>query len=199
MTDRQTHQRCVHPELGEGVAIYENGPASFIADSGTTVAMKKIGFGGARFAPEGPEPPKPEPKLVRGKWKYPKAPERAGKWHSHLSATTLDGKTLELDKTDKPTADRHMRAIFKTLGAGWLVSLSETGKERFEADSGTVISFSWRKGYRGLPGMTSKELNSYDGDWLTYEGPDGSFVWRRETEADRNPPPPEVPAQSELF
>ncbi len=42
---RQTIDRACHPTLGEGVAVYDHGPAFFRADSGEVVPMRKIGGG----------------------------------------------------------------------------------------------------------------------------------------------------------
>ena len=43
---RQTVDRVCHPTLGEGIAVYHNGPAYFQADSGEVVMMRSIDLGG---------------------------------------------------------------------------------------------------------------------------------------------------------
>lgn len=45
--ERQKVTRVRHPELGEGRAIYQHGPAFFIADSGQVVHFEQIDLGGA--------------------------------------------------------------------------------------------------------------------------------------------------------
>lgn len=43
---RQTVDRCIHPTLGPGIAVYDNGPAFFRADSGALVSYKAIQWAG---------------------------------------------------------------------------------------------------------------------------------------------------------
>lgn len=45
--DRQKVSRVKHPAFGEGRAVYQNGPAFFVADSGLVVHFDKIDAGGA--------------------------------------------------------------------------------------------------------------------------------------------------------
>jgi hypothetical protein len=173
---RQTVDRCIHPTLGPGVAIYENGPALFAPDQGEPVPMKSIRFGGA------------------------------GSTYWNLNAVTEDGHVFVLNAHEQERGATHKRFWSPMLGPGWLVYLGRALKVRFEADNGTVVPIEaviWKTGKPGKepkrprkPGQAkSPELLEWE-EWNTYETRDGDvFVLRR------NGPPPakeEAPAETQM-
>lgn len=110
MTDRQTHQRCKHPTLGEGVAIYDNGPARFVADSGEEVDFARITLGGC---------------------------SSVGPMKSWVTAVTTDGLHDVLDTSDRKRGERHQRIVTIDGRAGWLVDIPAKGRSflaRFDPD-----------------------------------------------------------------
>lgn len=143
---RQTVDQCKHPDLGEGLVVYDNGPAWFQSASGEREEYKSCGGGGAG---------------------------QSGSW---LRAVTKLGKSIRLDTTNRLSGDSHRRASFDFFGPGWLViCISEWNragwKHRFEADSGmkhelqvVVLAVADQKG--ALPGRMSMEL--VDGSKLFY-------------------------------
>lgn len=109
---RQTVDRALHPTLGEGRAVYDNGPALFIPDAGEPVPMRSIDLGGASSEPH----------------------------RSWLVARTLDGQRIEMETTDRARGDRHSRRWHPMHGAGWLVLLGRKMDRacpmRFDPDDG---------------------------------------------------------------
>ena len=114
---RQTVDHAKHPTLGEGRAVYENGPAFFLPDVGEPVALRKIGLGGVSSAPR----------------------------RSYLTAHALDGTVVELETTDREHGDHHFRRWSPLHGAGWLVSLGRKVDRacamRFDPDEGKPFEF----------------------------------------------------------
>lgn len=111
MSDRQTHQRCKHPSLGEGVAIYDNGPARFVADSGEQIAYTRIGGGGC---------------------------SSIGPMESWINATAPDGQVVRLDTSDRKGGERHKRIASIDGQRGWLVDIPAKGNSllaRFDEDN----------------------------------------------------------------
>ena len=168
---RQTIDHCAHPSLGPGRAVYDNGPAFFLADTGECVPMQKIGMGG--FATDKAE----------------------GGRRSWIVATTMDGQRVELDTLDRKRGDRHTRIVTYDGRPGWMVSLQGTGAGaaifRFEPDVGEHELRTWDVAHTGTPeeykrwtrqGAKAKR----DSIWLTY----GDFVWRHERDYVR---PAEAP------
>ncbi len=175
--ERQTIARASHPTLGEGRAVYSNGPAFFLPDSGEPVAMRRIDMGGASS-----EPPR-----------------------SWLSATTVAGERVELETTGRPGGDHHYRRWSAIHGPGWLVSLGRNVPRalamRFEPDEGKAFEFIVHVMCVGRPpyaaeiakdmrrkGQPKKRppMPEEDGHWTTYELSDGSVI------AFRNGEPPAV-------
>lgn len=158
--ERQTVDRARHPVLGEGRAVYDNGPARFIADDGRVEAFEAIGLGGGRRGP----------------------PE-----YTWLRARTNAGVVVELETTNRPSGRRHWRIAAMLGGAGW-ISVAEGRHVTFEPDVGKPVSFDIHSMWVGLPsdrkavfsGRGSRSLS----DWITYEGPEvGHFVWMHERDA----------------
>jgi hypothetical protein len=141
VTDRQTHQRCKHPTLGEGVAIYDNGPARFVADSGETVAYSEIGWGG--YSAHGP-------------------------MKSWLIAVDVNGRT-NLDTSDQKRGERHRRIATMEGRRGWLVELQVTRGwlSRFEPDDGAEPeTFAYTVWSRGTPKQQKAPPTAKWCDWM---------------------------------
>ena len=143
MSDRQTHQRCRHPTLGEGVAIYDNGPARFVADSGATVTYSAIEWGGC---------------------------STHGPMKSWLIAVDADGNRTDLDKTGQKRSERHYRVATLEGRRGWLVDLQVTRGwlSRFEPDDGgEPETFAYTVWSRGTPKQQKAPLTAKWFDWDT--------------------------------
>lgn len=160
---RQAVDRACHPTLGDGVAVYNNGPAYFAADSGEVVVMREIGFGGWCKA--------------EGSW---------------LVADPLDGPRVKLATTGRQRGERHERVVADMLGAGWLVGLSgQMRRWRFEPDGGgNAIVLDVVQMFIGKPSdMTKKgdvraRIPKAHENWSTMQTRSGSFfVYQREAEA----------------
>lgn len=138
---RQTVDRACHPTLGEGRAVYDNGPAFFLPDVGEPVAMRSIGGGGSQSKP------------TRRSW---------------LTARAIDGRAIELDTTDRARGERHYRRWHPTHGPGWYVSGGKMGHDRWESDNGTTLPLEWSECRVGRPrkGKT-KEEKAEDDHWWT--------------------------------
>lgn len=155
--ERQTVDRAVHPQLGPGWAIYDNGPARFVADSGVEVECAYLGMGGASAGP----PPR-----------------------SWLVLNTEPGERIELDTTDQLRGERHERAVSKLLGPGWMVAcrgqIERRWLYRFEADrGGGAIELVVNLMYVGTPD-DRRPRKRPENKWMTFETDNaGSFVWRR--------------------
>ncbi len=169
---RQTVDRALHPTLGEGIAVYENGPAFFQSDAGQVERMAKIGLGGS------------------------------GSNGSYLVARTTGGDRIELKTTKRQRGDHHCRRWSPIFGDGWLVLESTPHGERlgymparFDADSGTVVRFKVTVMHVNRPAFYKANakkkkpmLDPEEEQWTTYVSKDG------ETLIFRNTAPPEAPA-----
>ena len=196
MTPRahQTVDRSKHPTLGEGIAVYDNGPAFFKPDVGEAVPMRTIGFGGSTSDP-------------RRSW---------------LVAVTADGKRVELETGDRPSGECHVHCWSPLFGPGWRVTEAipaypgasasaaakarwdaSLGWTRFEPDDGSPpIRWQWDSVHVGrlegerprvLKGAKERSPDLVEWDrWRTF----GRFEFR-----DEAPPPSPAeapPAQLEL-
>lgn len=167
---RQTLDRCCHPTLGEGVAVYANGPAYFAADSGEVVPMREMRSGG---------------------WSKDK-----GSW---LAAIDQNGARVELDVTGRERGTRWERVVGQQHGAGWLgqggrkhPTLGYAMWNRFEPDDGKPFEFWIDAMWVGLPchdpekKRKKKEQDRVDAEcracpWMSFRCIDGSFfVHQRE-------------------
>lgn len=164
---RQTVDRAKHPTLGEGRAVYDNGPAFFWPDGGEPVVMRSIGFGGC-----GSE------KSSRGRW-------------SNLRAIDATGNAIELDTLDRANGDRHDRRWHPIHGAGWLVSIGNATwakkipTARWDGDNGTKFSMRVGEMKVGKPADWNKNGDMRKGfpaeseRWFTYVlDSDETFVFR---------------------
>jgi hypothetical protein len=167
---RQTVDRAKHPTLGEGRAVFDNGPAFFVADSGEVESFKSIGFGGC------------------------------GKSGSYLRAQRPDGTRIELDTTERQGGDSYWRAADSNGVRGWLVSVARpldeprTGfmSRRWEPDGGTPRKLYVTTMEVGPPGALKRSERRKSGNllpseepwftWMLTEGP--QFVWCHERDAD---------------
>lgn len=168
---RQTVDRCLHPTLGEGVAVYDNGPAWFRADSGEVVPMRSISLGGCG---------------VGGSW---------------LQAVASDGHALRLDTTGRMRGTSWERAVGQQHGAGWLGRggrkhpTSRAMWLKFEPDIGVPIEMWIDAMWVGLPKhdtitrrLSKKVEKALQEErkscpWLTMKANDGStFVCQREAD-----------------
>ena len=191
---RQTVDRCCHPTLGEGVVVYDNGPAFFKADTGEIVPLRSASFGGSTSVP-------------RRSW---------------IVATLPDGKRVELEDEDRPSGERHVHCWSPLFGPGWRVSESvlaypgdgaskaekarwdaSIGWVRFEPDDGSpAIRWQWEsvrvgrlEGERPLVLKGAKERAPELIEWHRWRT-FGRFEFR-----DEAPPPSPAeapPAQLEL-
>ncbi len=191
MSGRQTHQRCKHPTLGEGVAVYDNGPAFFIADSGEQVAYASIRFGGA---------------------------SSAGPMKSWLTAVGADGNRTDLDRTGQKRGERHCRIVTLEGRRGWLVDLRVTRGwlSRFEPDDGgEPETFAYTVWSRGTPKQQKAPLTAKWFDWNTtpwhllgtslcycreedYPGPEAAMVAKHGPKAAKAKAT-DAPPQPDLF
>jgi len=157
---RQTVDRCAHPTLGEGRAVYDNGPAFFVADSGEVVPMARIGGGGC-----GPE----------GSYRY---------------GVTADGEHIRLDTTKRPRGDWHTRAETSFGQRGWLVYVAgaSRGVYRWEPDDGAPVEMTVHTMHVGTPDEYAEEERNMrrkkpkpliETEWRTLIGDRGPFIYRR--------------------
>jgi hypothetical protein len=192
---RQTIDRACHPTLGEGVAVYDNGPAYFRADSGEVVPMRKVDFGGVC--------------VTEGSW---------------LNAVTEAGKSVKLDTTKREHGTRWDRVVGQMHGHGWLGRggkkhpTSRAQFCRFEPDAGPAFDFWMSAIWVGLPkhDTLTRRLGAKkekavweerkDCRWVTIKTIDGSmFVYMREEDAKSEPDkaaaptPAAAPEQMGLF
>jgi hypothetical protein len=157
--DRHTHDRALHPELGEGWAIYDNGAAKFIADSGEVEEFEKVDLGGFGGNPK----------------------------KSWLIANRPNREQVRLDTTDRTRGTRHTRIVRDDGTAGWLVSLEDDkwGHE-FQPDNGTPIQFQATEIFVGRPDQKKvrgkKALQAILTEkWLTMKARSGMFfTYRKE-------------------
>ena len=169
---RQTVDRASHPTLGEGRAVYGNGPAFFLPDVGEPVAAQRIGLGGASSKPS----------------------------RSWITMTTPDGVTVELDTTKRESGDHHRRAWHPHHGAGWFVMLGRNVPKaiaaRFDPDDGKPFEILIEVMSVGTPEYAKRsarartraiKMTPEEEQWKTYELTNG------ETIAFRDYPPGEEP------
>lgn len=160
---RQTVDRACHPTLGEGRAVYDNGPAFFVPDAGEPVAMAKIDLGGASSEPR----------------------------RSYIVARTLDGQRIEMETTDRESGDRHCRRWHPTHGAGWLVMLGRRMDRacpmRFDPDDGRPFEMIVHVMAVGRPAFAAlaftkrrekayKNRDPEEDNWTTYTLASGETV-----------------------
>lgn len=138
---RQTVDRARHPALGEGRAVYDNGPCAFIADSGEVLRLQSCGLGG--WAQD------------RGPW---------------LVATTEEGDRVELEKRGLQAGATHRRIMAYDKIRGWLVTMPHPIGEpnpgftrcTFMRDDGENVRMFWHAVHVGLPGtMKRMKRNGY--------------------------------------
>ena len=167
---RQTVDRARHPVLGEGRAVYGNGPAFFLPDVGEPVAARSIEWAGASS--------KPVPRS----------------WHVMVMDT---GDRIELDTTDRERGERHYRRWHPTHGPGWYVGGTVVGHDRWESDSGIALPIVWDAMRVGRPvkGKTKAE-RAEDEQWWTVTLRNGEvFTYRacppgEEPKREERPAPP---------
>lgn len=162
--DRQTVDRAKHPTLGEGVAVYDNGPAFFRSDDGKIERYSELGIGG--FG-------------------------QGGSW---LRAKLPSSETVRLDVTDRPHGDRHWRIMTHGKVRGWLVQVAKPVLHwRFEPDRGEAKVFEFSVMKVGTPGALEKQERRKDRrelpheqHWFTWTTRGGeNFVWCNERDADK--------------
>lgn len=162
--DRQTVDRAKHPTLGEGIAVYDNGPAFFRADTGKVERYVRLGLGGFGTG---------------------------GSW---LRAVDAVGNETRLDTTGREDGDSHWRAMTYEKVRGWLVQVSKPVLHwRWEPDGGApvVLEFSLMK--VGPPGALEKQARRkgrrelpHELHWFTWTTRGGvDFVWCHERDADK--------------
>ena len=174
---RQTVDRASHPTLGEGRAVYDNGPAFFQPDVGDPVAALSIGLGGWSSKP------------VARSW---------------ITMTTPDGVTVDLDTTKRESGDHHRRAWHPHHGAGWFVMLGRNVPKaiaaRFDPDDGKPFEILIEVMSVGTPEYAKRsarartraiKMTPEEEQWKTYELTNG------ETIAFRDYPPGEEPKREE--
>jgi len=169
---RQTVDRAIHPALGEGAAVYDNGPAYFLADGGERVDMKDIQSGG--FDKDG----------------------------SYLVAVTTTGERVRLNLVSGKRGECHWRAVARVMGEeirGWLVEERYSGEKRwayrFEQDDGRTLRFDisamwagvaadgWRdrKGELMTTDPSKRKPSARDANCMTYLlTTDEKFTWCHE-------------------
>ena len=174
---RQTVDRVCHPTLGEGIAVYHNGPAYFQADSGEVVMMRSIDIGGCgTFG--------------------------GTEFRSYNVAHGLDGSRVELDTTKRAKGDSHYRRWHAMHGAGWLVQLhgiEDCWRHRFEPDDGKPFTFDVTQMSVGRTGAldaadkkrgkSKGKMSDEDEQWFSLVCKSGEIVAFR-----REPPPVETAA-----
>ncbi len=189
---RQTVNRAIHPTLGPGIAVSDNGPAFFLADSGEVLHSRSIGLGGASSDP-------------RRSW---------------VSITVDDGTVIELDTTDQPRGDTHRRYWHPMHGAGWLVMLSRKVERaiamRFDPDEGRPFEMIVHVLQVGTPDYARRsdrartkavKMTDEEQCWATYTLASGETIAFRDepppSAATSTPAPtaetPTSPAQRSLF
>ena len=162
--ERQTVDRAKHPSLGEGVAVYDNGPAFFRSDAGTIERYARLGLGGFGTS---------------------------GSW---LRATTTSGAEVRLDITGRERGDSHWRIMTHGKARGWLVQVQKPVLHwRWEPDGNTPIALEFNLMKVGTPGAIEKQARRKNGrelpheqHWFTWTTRSGKhFVWCHERDADK--------------
>ncbi len=181
---RQTVDRALHPTLGEGIAVYENGPAFFQADSGEVQHMAKLGLGGA------------------------------GNNGSYLVARTTGGERIELNTTKRQRGEHHSHRWSPIFGDGWLVLESSPPGDRlgyiparFDAHGGAVVRFKVTVMHVNRPAFyaaNSKKkkpmVDPEEEQWTTYVSKDGeTLIFRNSAPLEAPESPPAETAQPSLF
>lgn len=173
---RQTIDHVKHPTLGEGIAVYNNGPAYYQSNAGEVVMMRAIGGGCGTFG--------------------------GAEYRSYITAFTPTGERVELDTTHRAKGDTHYRRWHSMHGEGWLVhqhDVKDCWRHRFEPDDGKVFTFDVKRMAVGRPGALDAadkvrgkkrgHLSDEDERWFTFTLASGEVVAFR-----REPPPVEAAA-----
>lgn len=163
---RQTVVRVRHPQRGDGLAVYRNGPSFFLPDGGDPIAMP-IGGGGAGGGRSWLRLADP----VHGRVEADRCPREGD-----------------------PPEEHHNRAWSPLFGPGWFV-WGKGMQCRFEADAGGTTALDVRSVATGTPDYarrserTSKivPMTNEEAQWTTYGLRDGSTL------AFRAAPPGEFP------
>lgn len=169
---RQTCDRAKHPALGEGWAIYDNGPASFVADSGETLQCERISFASSGVDGSRLRARIGGADVLLDVTKRQRGDSHTRKWHPRFGSGWL---VAEGRKDER----------------GW--------PYRFDPDEGA--SFRWfAVELRGGNGMEPKNAKKWAAErkanaewthWVTHKTRDGETLMFRD-----EPPPPEEPKPS---
>lgn len=175
---RQTVDRVRHPQRGEGIAVYDNGPSFFQPDDGEPVPMG-IGFGGASSKP-------------KRAWLVLQDPQ-----HGRVEADHCG-----------PRGETHMRRWHAIHGPGWLVMEPGEGWwHRYEPDEGKPLRFRVGSMCVGTPEYKRlveksgrhRDATPEENLWVTLETHEGEILaFRREPPPETAAPPPD-PRQQSLF
>lgn len=160
--ERQTVDRAKHPTLGEGRAVYDNGPCFFLADSGEVEHFKRPAGSGSRSSPTR---------------------------YSYAAFYRLDGSEVELETTDRESGQRHSRVVAEDGRAGWLVQWSDATSKRerfiwfrFEPEGGAPETMMIQRLWAGE--KRHKSRPSIASPWNSIESVGGhQFTYRRESDA----------------
>lgn len=168
--ERQKVTRARHPSLGEGRAVYQNGPAFFIADSGHVVHFEQLDVGGA------------------------------SQTRSWLVARLPGGDRLEIDEVGRDHSKTHERIVSEDGRPGWLVWWFDefgTWCNVFEPDDGgESLKFGATFAHVGHPKDRNKtKLPAARAHLMTVGRRDFTFVYSREG----NTPQKAAAKQAELF
>ncbi len=155
--ERQTVARARHPMLGEGRAVYRNGPDFFIADSGEVVEFTHMGLGGAS--------------------------EKRSWLVGHLPG----GTRVELEQYGRDHGKHHDRIVTEDGRPGWLSWWFDdfgTWCHVFEPDGGEPQKFAATYCHVGHPKDRKKtKLPAARAHfWTIGRGKDFTFVYSKEGE-----------------
>lgn len=169
---RQTVDRALHPELGEGRAVYDNGPCAFLADSGEFLALKSCAWGG---------------------WSKDRG--------SFLVAVLANGDRIELELSGRQRGDTHERIMAYDRNCGWLVWVAAPIDDppvpfvrmRFDRDDGKSVSLFGKIAECGLPGTLKRQGRRknksdlpHERHWVTWRLVGGeTFIYCLEKYADQ--------------
>ncbi len=174
---RQSVRRVRHPQRGEGLAVYRNGPSFFVPDGGAPVAMASIALGGWQAGP----PPRT--------WMAVVDPE-----HGRVEADLLPRQDTD------PPDENHARMWSPLFGAGWLVG-EVKGFYRFEPDAGTVVRFEMRGMHVGTPDYAERSSRSRSSKVIPMTDEEVQWTTYRTREAGtlgfRHAPPGEFPRKND--
>lgn len=153
--ERQRVTRAKHPLLGDGRAVYQNGPAFFLADAGPVVQFESLDIGGA------------------------------SQTRSWLVGRLAGGERVELDKIGSDHGKTHERIVTEDGRPGWLVWWFDefgTWCNVFEGDDGSLVKFAATYAHVGHPKDRRKnELPAARAHLMTIgRGKDFTFVYSKE-------------------